>query len=270
AKTTRSIRPISFPIWFVVFLQCPGNPLKEHCTHPTDNVFNVDVSTQMLVLCYDLSTLVEWYALRDNRTRTFNLATWSPERGLILKTQKSIYARRSDMFGEVVRVASVKNAWLLSLEDGQFGGYLGLILIELSKTMNFTIEILDPLKTFGSWSEQQNIWTGVIGQLVANEADIGVAAFTMTISRRNVVDFTMSLIRPHYLLYFKKPTVSDVQWNSYFKSFSFDIWIALLLTIITASILLTIMKTKNGYFSMDLMSENYINVWGIYCQQGLP
>ncbi|XP_011702478.1 PREDICTED: uncharacterized protein LOC105458684 [Wasmannia auropunctata] len=37
AKTTRSIRPISFPIWFVVFLQCPGNPLEEHCTQPTDN-----------------------------------------------------------------------------------------------------------------------------------------------------------------------------------------------------------------------------------------
>ncbi|XP_024877806.1 uncharacterized protein LOC112458416, partial [Temnothorax curvispinosus] len=32
--------------------------------------------------------------------------------------------------------------------------------------------------------------------------------------------------------------------------------------------LLTIIKTK-GYFSINLMFENYINVWGIYCQQGL-
>ncbi|XP_011705818.1 PREDICTED: uncharacterized protein LOC105461022, partial [Wasmannia auropunctata] len=96
AKTTRDIKPISFPFWFIMFLQCPGNPLKEYCTHPTDNVFNVDVSTQMLVLCYDRPTLVEWYAVRDNRTRTFDLATWSHDRGLILKTRKNIYARRSD------------------------------------------------------------------------------------------------------------------------------------------------------------------------------
>ncbi|XP_011701748.1 PREDICTED: uncharacterized protein LOC105458277 [Wasmannia auropunctata] len=40
--------------------------------------------------------------------------------------------------------------------------------------------------------------------------------------------------------------------------------------ITVTSLLLTIMKSKNGYFSMDLIFENYVKVWGIYCQQGLP
>ncbi|XP_011694273.1 PREDICTED: uncharacterized protein LOC105453773 [Wasmannia auropunctata] len=205
AKTTRSIKPISFPVWFVKFLQRPGNPLEKYCLHPTDNVFNVDIHTNMLVLCYNRPILVEWYAVRENRTRTFDLATWSPDGDLILKTRKSLYARRSDMFGEVLRVASVEN--------DEFGEFLSLVLLELSKVMNFTVKILHPAEVYGSWSEQQKIWTGA--------------------------------------------------------AFSLDTWIALLMIIIIASFLLTTMKIENG-FSMDLMSENYIKIWGIYCQQGLP
>ncbi|XP_071642209.1 glutamate receptor ionotropic, delta-2-like [Temnothorax longispinosus] len=268
AETTRSVKPISFPIWLVMFLQRPGNPLEERCRHPIDNVFNVDFRTQMLVLCYARPILVEWYAIRDNRIRTFDLALWSPDRGLLLKTQKSLYARRSNMFGDVVRVASVINSPLISHENGTVGGFFGLLLIELSKVMNFTVEILDPVEEFGSWSKEKMVWTGAIGQLVTNEADIGISAFSMTTGRQNVIDYTIPLIRSRYRLYFKRPNTVLVEWSLYLRAFSFGTWIALLMIIITASILLTIIKTK-GYFSMDLMFENYINVWGIYCQQGL-
>ncbi|XP_071566391.1 probable glutamate receptor [Temnothorax nylanderi] len=268
AETTRSIKPISFPTWLVMFLQRPGNPLEERCRHPTDNVFNVDFRTQMLVLCYARPILVEWYAIRDNRTRTFDLALWSPDRGLLLRTQKSLYARRSDMFGDVVRVASVNNSPLTPQENGTVGGLFGMLLIELSKVMNFTVEILVPVEGYGSWSKEKKVWTGAIGQLVANEADIGISAFAMTTGRQNVIDYTIPLIRSRYRLYFKEPNTALVEWSLYFKAFSYGTWITLLMIIITASILLTIMKTK-GYFSMNLMFENYINVWGIYCQQGL-
>ncbi|XP_024878189.1 glutamate receptor ionotropic, delta-2-like, partial [Temnothorax curvispinosus] len=269
AETTRSVKPISFPIWLVMFLQhSDGNPLEERCRHPTVNVFNVDFRTQMLVLCYARPILVEWYAIRDNRTRTFDLALWSPDRGLLLRTRKSLYARRSDMFGDVVRVASVNNSPLISHENGTIGGFFGLLLIELSKVMNFTVEILDPVKGYGSWSKEKKMWTGAIGQLVTNEADIGISAFTMTTHRQNVIGYTIPLIRSQYSLYFKRPNTALVEWSLYLRAFSYKTWIALLMTITTASILLTIMKTK-GYFSMNLMFENYINVWGIYCQQGL-
>ncbi|XP_024879231.1 probable glutamate receptor [Temnothorax curvispinosus] len=268
AETTRSIKPISFPFWLVIFLQRPGNPLVERCRHPTDNVFNVDFSTQMLVLCYARPILVEWYAIRDNRTRTFDLALWSPDRGLLLRTRKPFYARRSDMFGEVVRVTSVINSPLISHENGTVGGFFGLLLTELSKMMNFTVEILDPAEGFGTWSKEKKVWTGAIGQLVANEADIGISAFAMTTGRQNVIDYTIPLMRSPYRLYFKEPNTALVEWSLYFRAFSSITWIALLMIIITASILLTIMKTK-GYFSINLMFENYINVWGIYCQQGL-
>ncbi|XP_018371881.1 PREDICTED: uncharacterized protein LOC108766848 [Trachymyrmex cornetzi] len=267
ANTTKGIKPISFPIWLVVFLQHPGNPLKDYCTHPANNIFNVDVSTQMLILCYNRPIIVEWYVIRDNYIRTFDLATWSPDKGLILRTQENLYARRSDMFGDVVRVTVVNNSPLVSLKNGTMGGFFGSLLIELSKVMNFTIKILDPVDSFGSW-DPQNGWSGAIGKLVNNEADIGIAAFTVTNDRLNAIDFTIPLIRTQYRLYLHEPITPYVQWFWYFKVFSPGVWGTLIMIIIIASILLTVIKTKG--FSMSIIFDNYIKVWGIYCQQGLP
>ncbi|KYN34710.1 Glutamate receptor delta-2 subunit [Trachymyrmex septentrionalis] len=267
AKTTKGIKPISFPIWLVVFLQHLGNPLKDYCTHPANNIFNVDVSTQMLILCYNRPILVEWYAIRDNYTKTFDLATWSPDRGLTLRTQENLYARRSDMFGDVVRVTVVNNSPLVTLKNGTMDGFFGLLLIELSKAMNFTIKILDPVDSFGSW-DPQNGWSGAIGKLVNNEADIGIAAFTVTNDRLNDVDFSIPLIRTQYRLYLHEPITPYVQWFWYFKVFSPGVCVKLIMIIIIASILLTVIKAKG--FSMSIISDNYIKVWGIYCQQGLP
>nr|XP_012235169.1 PREDICTED: glutamate receptor-like [Linepithema humile] len=266
-KATRNIKPISFPTWFVMFLQHPGNPLEKYCKHPTDNVFNVDFSTLMLVQCYDHPILVEWYAIRDNHTRTFELATWTADKGLILRTQKSLYARRNDMFGDVMRVAYVGESPFFLITNGTTDGFLGLLMKELSKMMNFTMKILDPVEAYGSWSHTQNMWTGVIGQLVSDEADIGVTEFTITSDRLNVVDFTLPLMHSRNRIYFKQPSSSDVQWSGYFKAFSLEIWITLVTIITAASILLTVIKAKG--FSINVISESYINVWGIYCQQGL-
>ncbi|KAL6259009.1 hypothetical protein P5V15_008931 [Pogonomyrmex californicus] len=269
-ETTKSVRSISSFIWFIMFLQRPGKPLEEYCRHPTDNVFNVDFRTLMLVLCYDHPILVEWYAIRDNRIRTFDLATWSPDRGLILKTQKSLYARRNDMFGDVIRVAFVDNSPLVWMENGTINGFFGLLLMELSKVMNFTMKVLDPVDSFGIWNPKKKRWTGAINQLIDNKADVGASAFTITTSRLNVVDFTVPLIQSRNRLYIKRPILSsDVHWTGYFRTFSSGIWLTLLTVIIAASIMLTFIKTR-GYFSMSLISENYIQVWGIYCQQGLP
>ncbi|XP_029680402.1 glutamate receptor ionotropic, kainate 4-like [Formica exsecta] len=266
-EVTRSIKPISFPAWLIMFLQRPGKPLEKYCRHPADNMFNVDFNTLMLVLCYDHPSLMEWYAIRDNYTRTFELATWATDGGLSFQTRKSLYARRSNMFGDIVRVASVKDSPFFSLENGTIGGFLGLLMIELSKVMNFTMKILDPMEAYGIWNYQEKVWTGVMGQLVNDKADIGVSEFTIIPFRLKAVDFTLPLIHSRSRIYFKQPSGVNVHWCGYYKAFSSGIWIMLATTIITASILLSIIKTKE-YFSMNLIFENYVYVWGVYCQQG--
>jgi len=103
------------------------------------------------------------------------------------------------------------------MTNGTMGGFLGLLMAELSKAMNFTIKFMDPEKSYGSWNYAENMWTGAIGQLVYDEADIGVSEFAITPDRLNAVDFTMPLRRSRNRLYFRQPSSSDVSWSKYFK-----------------------------------------------------
>lgn len=47
-----------------------------------------------------------------------------------------------------------------------------------------------------------------------------------------------------------------------------DIWAAIICIIVSVPIVLTVMKTR-GRVVMRIMADNYIHVWGIYCQQSL-
>jgi len=105
----------------------------------------------------------------------------------------------------------------MSLENGTLNGFLGLLLIELSEVMNFTMEILEPIEEFGGFNQRKKMWTGAIGQLANNEADVGISAFTITTSRQTVIDFTIPLIRSQNRLYFRHPRTSSVQWSLYLK-----------------------------------------------------
>jgi len=102
------------------------------------------------------------------------------------------------------------------MTNGTIDGFLGLLVLELSKVMNLTMKIVDPVKAYGSWRYAQNMWTGVIGTLVYNEADIGVCELSITANRTNVVDFTLPLKQSRNIIYVKEPG-NDVPWSGYFK-----------------------------------------------------
>lgn len=56
--------------------------------------------------------------------------------------------------------------------------------------------------------------------------------------------------------------------DSCFQTFKADVWSMIIFVIVTAPIFLTLMKTR-GRIVMRILADNYIYVWGIYCQQGL-
>nr|XP_050851506.1 glutamate receptor 3-like isoform X2 [Vespula vulgaris] len=267
SKVTKKI-DVSLYIWFVLFVETPDNPLEKFCKNPIGNIFNLNFDTEMLILCYDEMILKEWYSIQGNDTITSNYAIWESRKEFSLITNMSLYTRRNDLFGKVLRVGWVKDSPFIGLKNNKLNMLLGEIVMELSKMINFTIEILEPVDAYGSWNKENETWSGVIGQLISGEADIGVAEFTVTTRRLEAVDFTLPFILSRNRLYMKEPSGASIQWSAYFKTFSFGIWTMLILVITTTPILLTVIKTK-GSFSGSLLSENYIHVWGIYCQQGL-
>ncbi|XP_076760312.1 putative glutamate receptor [Xylocopa sonorina] len=267
SMTTRQI-DVSFPVWLVMFLPHMGDPMRGFCQNPVGNPFNLKFNTEMLVLCYDRPLLEEWYVVGDNRTRVFELATWRSGEGFRLKTTLSLYGRRNNMFGEKMRLSVVEESLFFEVKNGVLLRFLGRVIQELSRSLNFTIELTSFMPAYGSWDKRDQIWTGVIGEVASNRADLGVAEFSMTNHRLNAVDFTLPLFMSHNRIYFKKPDGSIVHWSAYLKTFNVKTWAAIICLIVTTPILLTVIKTRGG-FSMNILADNYIYVWGIYCQQGL-
>ncbi|KAI4504222.1 hypothetical protein M0802_000693 [Mischocyttarus mexicanus] len=260
---------ISLFVWFVLFMETPGNPMEEFCKNPIGNFFNLNFDTEMLTLCYDERILKEWYSIRGNNTRTSNYATWKPGNYFSVINNESLYGRRSNLFGTVLRIGTVKDSSFIGTNNNKLTKLLGEIVMELSKTINFTIDVLEPVDAYGSWIKENETWNGVIGQLISGEIDLGVAEFTVTTKRLEVVDFTLPFLLSRDRLYMKENDGSAIHWSAYFKTFSLGIWVIIILVITVTPILLTIIKTKSCYISGSVLSENYIHVWGIYCQQGL-
>lgn len=103
------------------------------------------------------------------------------------------------------------------MRDGVLTEFLGAVVQELSKSINFTIKLTSSEVLYGNWNEERQAWTGVIGEVVSGMVDIGVAEFSITSHRMDAVDFTLPLILSHIRVYFKKPDDSAVKWSAYFK-----------------------------------------------------
>lgn len=83
--------------------------------------------------------------------------------------------------------------------------------------MNFTITEIVKDSRFGSFGSSPKSWSGVVGQLVEQKADLGVGEFTITKNRLDVVDFTLPLVLSRNRLYIREPDGSTVQWSAYFE-----------------------------------------------------
>lgn len=100
--------PMSFPVWFVLFLFTPANDTHDHCRQPIGNPFNLAFDTQMLVLCNKEDILQEWYSVKGETTKIFDLAKWEDDVGFVPLTHLSLYDRRKDLEGTVLRTVTVK------------------------------------------------------------------------------------------------------------------------------------------------------------------
>lgn len=106
-KVTKAY-PMSFPVWFALFLYNPDNNTHDYCRKPIGNPFNLAFDTQMLVLCLNDSILREWYSVKGDTVKTFDLMEWERDEGFVPLTNLPLYDRRKDMEGIVLRAVTIK------------------------------------------------------------------------------------------------------------------------------------------------------------------
>nr|XP_050851476.1 glutamate receptor 1-like isoform X3 [Vespula vulgaris] len=184
----------------------------------------------------------------------------------------SLYERRYNLKGFTMRAVSIKSSPTIYMNRlGELDGLLGRMLRELCVTLNFSFKVVSEVDSYGLWDPKENIWTGAIGELYSGRADVSFSAFSMTKARLNVVDFTFPLLASKISLYIREPELFAFKWSSYFLTFSKSVWIAIFAVLIVVPILLIFlkMKDKNDRSMAQLLSDNFVDIWGIFCQQGL-
>ncbi|THK33006.1 probable glutamate receptor [Diachasma alloeum] len=255
-------------VWLIFFSRDAGQDVCDVCCHPRGNLFNLKFNSKVIVLCCDSKIIREWWCVRDNRT-------WSQEIGhtnnqeITWVSDELLRDRRKSMHGLVLRVAAVKGTALFLERDGKYYGYIGEILAALSEAMNFTVSQIIWDNDYGYWNRKTLNWTGVIGRIHREEADIGVPDFLITDARYNAVNFAYPIMNGAYQVHVKKLEVAQVAWNAYFKVLTVDVWMVIIGFILITPILVTLIEYRKRECPLfPLLLEHYMFVWSIFCQEG--
>nr|KAF7398285.1 hypothetical protein H0235_016293 [Vespula pensylvanica] len=258
---------MSSAVWLVIFIYEENN--TDYCHNPPGNIFHLKFNTEMMIRCDTENILREWYSIDTNQIEINDVATWSLERGITKMVPDFLYKRRYNLQGLIMKAITVKGSTFVNLKEG--GEVGNELLREICVALNFSLDIVSEVKEFGRWNPKENAWTGAIAELHAGRADISLASFSITSDRLNAVDFALPHITTKNYLYIRKQELFAVEWSSHFLTFSITVWMAMFGVLIVATILLVFIKIRNGTDRKisHLLFDNFLEIWGIFCQQGL-
>lgn len=128
--------------------------------------------------------------------------------------------------------------------ESQLDNYSGVaieVVKRLRSIFKFNIKIIRPRDNqFGVYLASARRWSGIMGELVSGQADIGVTALSITESRAHAIDFTRAYYVETVAILLRTP--EEVQnYLAIFEPFSLDVWMVLLFTILLLILLITIM-----------------------------
>ncbi|KAK1127291.1 hypothetical protein K0M31_003835 [Melipona bicolor] len=117
-----------------------------------------------------------------------------------------------------------KSASTMSGND-RYEGFCIDIIQELSKMLgfNYTFEVQTD-NQYGSKVEKTNKWTGMLGKIIAGEADLAITDLTITAQREEAVDFTMPFMNLGISILYRKPTKTPPSLFSFLSPFSAEVW----------------------------------------------
>ena len=151
----------------------------------------------------DHFVLKERYAVRGIVVES-DIGNWTESVGF--KVEKpQIWERRTNLLGSVVKVASVHLLPLHELyfedanyETGKITGGSGFFiepLNYLAKKLNFTLVFSTPEDGKFGAVDGNGTWNGLMGMVLAGEADLAAAALTRTEERDAVTAFSITLLQ---------------------------------------------------------------------------
>uniref|UniRef100_Q296F7 Glutamate [NMDA] receptor subunit 1 n=1 Tax=Drosophila pseudoobscura pseudoobscura TaxID=46245 RepID=NMDA1_DROPS len=168
-------------------------------------------------------------------------------------------------------------------------GYCIDLLIELSKRINFTYDLaLSPDGQFGHYLLRNNTgamtlrkeWTGLMGELVNERADMIVAPLTINPERAEYIEFSKPFKYQGITILEKKPSRSSTL-VSFLQPFSNTLWILVMVSVHVVALVLYLLDRFSpfGRFKLshsDSNEEKALNLssavwfaWGVLLNSGI-
>ncbi|XP_046371985.1 glutamate receptor ionotropic, kainate 1-like isoform X1 [Haliotis rufescens] len=149
-------------------------------------------------------------------------------------------------------------------DTGDFEGHLIDIIKEVSKLLQFEYNVsLVPDGKFGS--KKPYGWTGMVRQLLDDEADVALAPFQVTPSRSEVVDFTKPFMTKGTTVVIKKPDETGLKVFQFLSPFTDQVWIAIFFSFLIVSLVLFSVSRVNSDRQQKYtynLRESFWYIWG--------
>nr|NP_001191398.1 glutamate receptor subunit protein GluR3 precursor [Aplysia californica]AAP41205.1 glutamate receptor subunit protein GluR3 [Aplysia californica] len=81
-------------------------------------------------------------------------------------------------------------------------------------------------------------WDGIVGELIAHEAHMAIAPFTITADRSRVIDFTKPFMSLGISIMIKRPQPAGKHFFSFMEPLSYEIWMCIVFAYIGVSVVL--------------------------------
>jgi len=201
-------------------------------------------------------------------------ATALPEnitRGGIFDGSNTQVSKRDTSFHkEELTVSTILNAPFFMIKEGteaHYEGYCVDLLKSLAKMAKFkyTIRLVSDGK-YGQYSESKQHWSGMIGELESQKADLAVADLVITSERARVVDFTMPFMNTGITLLYKREPYGYNRglFTLFVSPFEIYVWLCILAAYFTVSFVLFIIarfnaiEKENAEESCSTRNENVV------------
>lgn len=189
--------------------------------------------------------------------------------------------------GNIQTIISFSCSKLFFLVTAKFccKGFCMDLLEELSRKINFTYSLaLSPDGQFGNYVIKNNSskkeWTGLIGELVGERADMIVAPLTINPERAEFIEFSKPFKYQGITILEKKPSRSSTL-VSFLQPFSNTLWILVMVSVHVVALVLYLLDRFSpfGRFKLantDGTEEDALNLssaiwfaWGVLLNSGI-
>ncbi|XP_046561714.1 glutamate receptor 4-like isoform X2 [Haliotis rubra] len=173
-----------------------------------------------------------------------------------LKNQKLLgISRQPTMSTPIYTVTSILSKPYVMKKDGDgYKGFLVDVLDKVAELVGFKYNIrLSKDGQYGSYNNGQ--WSGMIGEVVRREANIGLGDVIITRERERVVDFSKPYLTQTLRLLVKRSRRYDPGLGLLLEPFSVELWFYILFALLLVAILFVLIGRFNPFEWRQVASD---------------